>query len=410
MISLLSDTSQVRNSRELKALASGAEVSFSLVGDSGTIAVHISGSRIEVGRQSGRTVSEAASVGFELIAGDDVWEALLSPAPSPGLQSIIHLIRIGTIRIKGSNRVFNRHIHLVRAVIEALRGSTARKFLPQRHLHARGEYHRVTSDLGTADIHVERCGEGRPIVALATAGSSISQWHGVMTETSLTERYELITIDLPWHGMSSPTFDSALGEWQLTPDTYSTFIRDSVRAIALANPILLGVSMAGAAVVHAVAKYPREFAGAVACQAGQRVRQRSTPQLTETAIDQSLFVPEWTYGLMNPQSPAEFRKRVWWGYSSGGRGLYAADINSYQQWDFESIRNLLTVETPHIAVLSGAYDTSVPPEASRELAESIPNSSFRIMPDLGHFPHAENPAVFDRYLGPAIDRVLDSCP
>lgn len=342
---------------------------------------------------------------FTLRGTDETWQKLLSERPEPEWQSVLHLLGCGTLSLDGDRTIFDRNIHLVRTVIETLRGTEPTAFTPARMLAARGEYRRVQSTLGTADIHIERCGRGQPIVAWATAGSASTQWHGLMTESDITDRYELITVDLPWHGSSSPTFGSTVGEWQLTPASYAQFIADSVRALDLPSPILLGASMAGAAVVHAVARFPTLFAGAVSCQAGPRVRNRSTQQLNAPDIDQSRFVPEWTYGLMNPSSPAEFRKRVWWGYSSGGYGLYAADIRSYQLWDIDEVRHLLNSSSPHIAVLNGRFDTTVPPSASEYLADLIPNSSFRMMPDLGHFPHAENPARFSEYLEPALELV-----
>lgn len=386
----------LQNSHELKDLAQSSAISFTLQGDSWRDNLQFAEGRLLLG----------GTPQFTLSASEDVWAEFLNPNPRPGWQSIVHLTRSGAVALTGDVVEFHRHIHIVRIVIEVLRGSTRQDFVPQRQLRARGEYHRVGSAVGTADIHVERCGTGQPVVALATAGSSITQWHGLMTESDITDRFELITIDLPWHGSSSPTFGTAVGKWSLTPESYSRFIVDATRSIGLKCPSLLGVSMAGAAVVHAVATYPDHFSGAVACQAGPRVRHRSAPQLESTDIDQSLFVPEWTHGLMNPDSPAEFRKRVWWGYSSGGHGLYAADIDSYQQWDFETVSAQLTPNSPHIAVLSGSYDTSVMPEASRALADSIPNSSFCEMPELGHFPHAENPSRFANYLEPALERVI----
>lgn len=399
-------------SRELSALADGASVTFAFAGDSWQGCVQFTDGSIHTDRavRHGGGNHLSGSPEFTLTATDEIWDEMTSSNPEPGRQSHIHLLSTGAISLTGDIATFDRHTHLVRAVVDALRRDQPTAFAPRRALEARGEYHRVYSAVGTADIHVERCGSGRPIIALATAGSSSAQWHGLMTESELTDRYELISVDLPWHGQSSPTFGTAVGEWALTPETYSRFIADAVRTIGVSAPILLGVSMAGAAVVHAVATYPQVFVGAVACQVGPRVRNRSTPQLRATDIDQSLFVPEWTFGLMNPTSPAEFRKRVWWGYSSGGHGLYAADIDSYQQWDIDTVADLLEPSSPHIAVLSGRFDTTVPPAASRLLAEAIPNSSYCEMPDLGHFPHAENPARFSDYLEPALLRVLAHQP
>ncbi|WP_231444593.1 alpha/beta fold hydrolase [Brevibacterium zhoupengii] len=395
-------------SQELIALARGASVAFDVVGDNWRRRVRFTDGDLHADEfvSHGGCNHHDSPPDFALRATNEVWDELTRSDPAPGQQSVIHLVRTGTISLTGDSIAYVRHMHLVRAAIEALRGDRPTDFVPCRPLKARGEYHRVSSAVGTADVHVERCGGGPPIIALATAGSASTQWHGLMTESDLTDRFELITVDLPWHGSSSPTFGTAVGDWMLTPETYSQFIADTVRAIGGPAPVLLGVSMAGAAVVHAVSTYPQYFAGAVACQAGPRVRNRSVPQLRATDIDQTHFVPEWTYGLMNPASPAEFRKRVWWGYSSGGHGLYVADIESYQQWDVDPVRNLLRPSSPHIAVLSGSYDTTVPPEASRRLAEAIPNSSFCEMPELGHFPHAENPARFADYLEPALKRVL----
>lgn len=408
MISVPPIAERVDNARELKVLAAGATVSFALNGEAWSCQVFITGGAVAIHTEPASPRQLSDKVDFELTARDDQWDKLLKPTPEAGMQSVIRLIDIGKIELSGERVIFDRHIHIVRSLVEALRGTVSQNFVPRRRLSARGEYRRVESEIGTADVHIERCGTGRPVVAFATAGSSSSQWHGLMTETALTDKFELITIDLPWHGLSSPTFGTELGEWSLTPASFARFIRDAIRTIGVADPVLLGASMAGAAVVHAVANYPEEFSGAVSCQAGISVNNRLTPQLSDTSIDQSLFVPEWTYGLMNPASPAEFRKRVWWGYSSGGHGLYAADIDSYQKWNFKYVSKKLTPKSPHIAVLSGAYDTSVAPADSQKLADLIPNSSFCEMPDLGHFPHAENPRLFANYLEPALERVLSA--
>lgn len=385
---------------EVTALLPGARVAFALEGDAWSLTL----------RAADGVLAPGGEPRFTLRAPDPTWAGLLAAAPAPGEQSIVHLVRTGRVILRGDRRAYLRHLHLVRALLEATRAIPAQPFTPARPLRAHGEYRRVTSALGTADVHVESDGSGPVLLALATAGSDTTQWHGLMTESDLLERWRLVTVDLPWHGRSSPAFDAPAGGWALTPEAYTDFIAAVADALALERPVLVGASMAGAAVVHAIATHPDRFAGGVACQAGLRVTNRSDPALADPGIDQSLLVPEWTYGLMNPASPAEFRKRVWWGYSSGGHGLYAADIDSYLRWEFAQVAPRLTASSPHIAVLSGSYDTSVPPAASRELAQAIPNASFREMPELGHFPHAENPAVFAGYLEDALERVLSSPP
>lgn len=390
-------------SRSVVALAPGASVAFELVADSWR-----AGFTVRDGVVAPIDSDSATSaVDFTLAAGDKVWEKLSADRPIAGEHSIVYLVRTGAVELTGDPRAYDRNVQIVRALVDAARQGSVHSEIG-KPLQAVGAYHRVSTSLGTSDIYIERAGSGIPLLAFATAGSDISQWHGVMTHSNLTDRFELITADLPWHGRSSPLWGDPVGSYQLTPETYTEYIVAICDVLELDRPILLGVSMAGAAVVHAVATQPSRFAGAVSCQTGPSVQARRNEHLRGTRVNPTLFIPEWTYGLMNPASPEEFKQRVWWGYSSGGFGLYAADIDSYLSWDFAVVEHLLTQKSPHIALMSGAFDTSVPPERSRELASRIPNSSFEVMPELGHFPHAENPAAFVRYLEPALARVLDS--
>lgn len=373
--------------------ARGAAVAFTLAGDSRSVTAGIADGAL----------TAAGDAVFSLTASDDVWERLLSATPAAGWQHVLPLVRDGRIRLAGDERAFWRHLHVVRGAVEALRPATETEVpAVRRPLSLRGEYVRVDGPLGVSDVFVERAGEGPQLLCLPTAGSDTTQFHGLVTDTPITEHFEVIAFDLPWHGKSTP---AAGVEYRLTPEEYTQHIVGVADALGLARPMLLGPSMAGAAVVRAIAVHPHRFAGAVSCQAAEDVRGRSSDLLSAADIDQSRLVPEWTVGLMNPASPAEHRDRVHWGYSSGASGVYAADIDGYQQWSFDDIASLLTAGSPHIAVLSGAYDTSVPPERSRQMADRIPNSSFALMPELGHFPHAEHPSAFWQHLEPALERL-----
>lgn len=381
--------------------ARGCETAFRLTGDNWSAGFSVSGGTV--------ALNDNVTPQFVLAASDEIWDDLMSPHPPRNAHSLIPLVRAGSIAVRGSVLAYERSAHIVRALIDAARAAEGH-VNPGKPLTARGSYHRVTTSLGTSDIYVERAGSGMPLLTFATAGSDTSQWHGMMTHTSVTDHYELITADLPWHGRSSPAWGRSVGSYALTPESYTEWIVAVADALELEKPIIIGVSMGGAAVVHAIATHAHRFAGAVSCQAAVSVTARAHTHLRSTEVNASLFIPEWVSGLMNPASPREFTDRVWWGYSSGGFGVYAADIDSYLSWDFASIAQSLTAASPHIAVLSGVFDTSVPSERSRELADLIPNASFALMPELGHFPHAENPPVFARHLRDALDRVQGSLP
>lgn len=387
---------QLSADERLWAMAAGADARLALVS---------SGSRIAVSVADG-AVTAADEVDFSLEAAAALWQEILAALPAPGNQHVLPHIRSGAMKVVGDARVFERHLHVVRRIIEVLRPAVAASAAVEpRTLSMRGEYVRVETVHGAADVYVERAGSGPQLLCLPTAGSDTTQFHGLVTDTDLTDRFELIAFDLPWHGKSSPPRGADPAHYSLTPEQYTDLIVGAADALQLERPVLVGASMAGAAVVRAIALHGHRFAGAVSCQAAVDVAGRATAAARATDVDQSLFPPEWTYGLMNPASPQEHRDRVWWGYSSGAHGVYIGDIDGYQQWRFDEVVALLTPESPHIAVLSGVYDTSVPSARSEELAARIPNASFERMDELGHFPHAENPVVFWRHLEAALARV-----
>lgn len=387
----------VRGDARLRSMGRGADVSIGLADDRGEQIIRL---------RDGEIMSSSEVAAFTIRLADPTWAELLAPTPRPGAQHLLPMLRDGRATLAGDERAFMQHLQLLRRLLDALRPTPSAQTAPARRpLTMRGEYVRIDGPLGRSDVYVERAGTGPQLLCLATAGSDSSQFHGLVTDTDLTERFELVAVDLPWHGKSMPVPGVDPVDYRLDPAAYTALIVAIADAAGLSRPILLGPSMAGAAVVRAIALHPERFAGAVSCQAGPNVTGRSTPALRSAVVNQALHAPEWTYGLMNPASPLEHRDRVWWGYSSGGYGAYDADIAGYQQWDLAEVEHLLTPDSPHVAVLSGAYDTSVPPSASRALAARIPNSSFELMPDLGHFPHAENPTLFARYLEGALARI-----
>jgi pimeloyl-ACP methyl ester carboxylesterase len=54
-------------------------------------------------------------------------------------------------------------------------------------------------------------------------------------------------------------------------------------------------------------------------------------------------------------------------------------------------------------MLTGEYDFSCTAEHSAGTAARIPGARFRRMDGMGHFPFAENPALFLDHLLPALD-------
>lgn len=110
---------------------------------------------------------------------------------------------------------------------------------------------------------------------------------------------------------------------------------------------------------------------------------------------------------MAPHGPQRYRREVRWSYSPGGFGAFYGDIRFCSgDWDArERVADIDTRRCP-VVLLTGAYDYSCTPQMSRATAERIPGAVFRVMPELGHFPMAENSPVFAEYLLHALDHDL----
>jgi pimeloyl-ACP methyl ester carboxylesterase len=90
----------------------------------------------------------------------------------------------------------------------------------------------------------------------------------------------------------------------------------------------------------------------------------------------------------------------------GGPGVFMGDLHFYSI-DGDVSGRLAEIDTARCPVhlLTGEYDYSCTPEASRDTAASIPGAELTVMPGLGHFPMSEDPETFRAYLMPVLDRI-----
>ncbi|MGA7148851.1 MAG: alpha/beta hydrolase [Microbacterium sp.] len=388
--------------QEFARLAVGASITFALAEPERTLAI------IRAGDDA------PADPVFQVVLQPEDWESLLRDRPSPGAQHLLaFLAPRGRGTISGDQTAFAQHLHLVRRAIELTADRATTSAPPPDLARITGRYVRVhVEPWGLCDVYVESAGSGdRSMVLLHTAGADSSQYHGLLSMAEGFPGYQLHAFDLPWHGRSGPAHGRGPLDYSLTSESYADCIAAVIAALNVEDrPVLVGASMAGAAVVEVAARHPQSIRAAVGCQAGPRVANRHNAWLRSPSVNQAVFVPEWTYGLMSPQSPKEFRDRVWWGYSQGGYAVYERDITYYTQcWDIDNLAHMLDAQTPLVVLMSGAYDYTVPPSATKELAARIPGSLFRDMPELGHFPHAENPSVFADHLRWALAEIDARC-
>ena len=78
-------------------------------------------------------------------------------------------------------------------------------------------------------------------------------------------------------------------------------------------------------------------------------------------------------------------------------------FNAHEFLAFDLRPALLRVSAPTL-VIAGQDDFILGPETCREVAEGISNSSFKVIPDVGHIPWVESPADFALTVKAFLDR------
>jgi len=166
---------------------------------------------------------------------------------------------------------------------------------------------------------------------------------------------------------------------------------------------VLGASMSGEICLELAYRHPEAFTGIVACEASERIERRQTPFSNHPQINAGYFVPEWIRGLIAPQSPAECADDICWHYAQGGPSVFFGDIEFYAgDWDARERVGRIDTNRCRLFMLTGEYDYSCTTEHSAATAAKIPGVRFQPMQGIGHFPFAENPALFAEYLLPIL--------
>ncbi len=366
---------------------------------------------------AGRMTEGEGIPSFTFTAPDAVWAKFLQPVPPRHHHVILAMLaRLPEVSLAGDMLAFAQYCHVVRRVLEigkwlalgrALPVPAAlRPSLPPPPVTVSGGYVPVLLGGVRHDVFHEWAGQGRDILCLHTAGADGRQFHRLMADARLTARHRLVAFDLPWHGRSGPPAGGLVGQWQMTTDLYVETIMGFIAAAGLERPIVLGASMSGEICLELALRHPEAFTGIIACEACDNIAGRQTGWAWHPEVNQALFVPEWVHGLMAPQSPAECAAEVLWHYGQSGPGVFFGDIHFYSgEWDARARVGRIDTNRCPLVLMTGEYDYSCTMEASAATAAKISGARFRPMHGIGHFPFAENPALFMEYLLPVLEEI-----
>jgi pimeloyl-ACP methyl ester carboxylesterase len=94
-----------------------------------------------------------------------------------------------------------------------------------------------------------------------------------------------------------------------------------------------------------------------------------------------------------------------------GPGVFKGDLHFYSvDGDISETLHQIDTEKCPVYMLTGEYDYSCTPQASRETAGLISGAKLTVMDRLGHFPMSEDPDRFKTYLTPVLDEIAKVKP
>ncbi|MEM8563220.1 MAG: alpha/beta fold hydrolase BchO [Pseudomonadota bacterium] len=275
-------------------------------------------------------------------------------------------------------------------------------------LAARNWPHREASifiNSGALRWHVQRMGSGPCVLLLHGTGASTHSWAGLAEH--LVEHFEIIAVDLPGHGfteladengMSLPGMAALLS--QLLHDlevSVDVAVGHSAGAALLAR-MCLDLSMAPVAVISingAMLPLPglarKLYPGAARLLAALP----GVPKLVARHGSQKPVVQQLlrqTGSAVNDQYVEHYQTLV-----SSAEHVNGA-IQMMANWNLDTLEQELPGLAPALYLLACKNDKAVPFAQAARLKVQLPQAVLKVLPELGHLGHEEDPEQFARLI------------
>ena len=181
-------------------------------------------------------------------------------------------------------------------------------------------------------------------------------------------------------------------------------------ALELDRPVIMGSSMGGNICLHLALNFEQRVRALIAIEACDYSPGWFISWLWHPQVHGGEACATSVFGLMAPQSPADYRWETWWYYSQGGPGIFKGDLYFYSvDHDFRQLNAKISGTVP-IYFMTGVYDFACTPEMTSQTAEKVKGSECIIMEEIGHFPMSENPVTFKKYLMPVLNKIKAQQP
>lgn len=375
---------------------------------------HVLGVTIEDGVPVEGVPEPGAGV-IELQGEPEVWEPMLRIVP-PRIANTVSVMARAGLTLNADPLLWWQYLPATERFIELLRspgdpGPVAVDESGEAHRHSTpvGRYVHVPIDGHEYRIYYETAGQGIPLLLQHTAGAHSVQWRHLFERPEITDRFQLIAYDLPFHGKSIPPVSARWWEqeYRLTGDFLRQVPVRIAEALNLVDPAFMGCSVGGLLALDLALHHPDIFSAVVSVEGALHIGS-TTDELEGFFHPQvsNMTKARMMEGLCAPTSPLPYIKEVSQTYASGWPPVFLGDLHYYLM-DYDLRDRAHEIDTTECAVhiLNGEYDYSGTIEKGRAAHAAIAGSTHRAMPGMGHFPMSEDPDRFMDYLLPVLDSV-----
>ena len=203
----------------------------------------------------------------------------------------------------------------------------------------------------------------------------------------LQHRFNIAALSLPGHHPSGGTGEESVG-------SYSRWVKESILALGLAKPVLIGHSLGAAICLDCACRYPDAFTGIVLAGGGARM------PVNPVILEGVRHDPDATLALSIKFGVArENRERV--GslltsvlYRASPDVLYGDYLACAR---FDAAKELISVMLPAL-LICGLEDRLTPPAYTELLGGEIRGSKTVLIEGAGHYAMLENVEEFNRAL------------
>ncbi|KAL2838304.1 Alpha/Beta hydrolase protein [Aspergillus pseudoustus] len=359
---------------------------------------------VEPGSRTIASTGQSSQADFVLVAQPEHWESFFSASPKAPYTSFVGIQGMNIVQdgagVHGDHEKFGQFTHLTTRLLEVIREGLHGPLVEDQQAesdedHLTGKY-----------VFIEPPVWGKSKVFYETSGNGPQEiYHAVMNDATMRSKCTMFAFDLPAHGRSFPGKNHLPGNHTNTEDAYVGAIREFIKVLKLNKPIVCGASMAGQVCI-AVAIRAEEVGagGTIPLQGCDYLTMKRQFNDKSPVINQSLFNPDWIYGMMAPSAPLVNKQLIWHLYSAQAYGIFHGDLDFYfGGFDARDRVASIDVKQCPIYFLTGEFDWSTTPKMSEATAKKIKGANFKAMEGLGHFPATESPARFIPYLLDAID-------